>query len=67
MSQALEGIRVLDLSQGIAGPYASKLLADFGADVLKIEKPGGDYARSMGPFPETPPASRRAVCSCGST
>jgi benzylsuccinate CoA-transferase BbsE subunit len=48
---ALDGIRVIDLSQGIAGPYATKLLADLGAEVVKIEPPSGDYTRRLGPFP----------------
>ncbi|MFQ5872353.1 MAG: CaiB/BaiF CoA transferase family protein [Dehalococcoidia bacterium] len=48
--QALSGIRVIDLSQNIAGPFCTKLLADYGADVVKVEPLGGDAARRMGPF-----------------
>ncbi|HEV2011144.1 MAG TPA: CoA transferase [Candidatus Limnocylindria bacterium] len=48
---ALDGIRVLELGNYIAGPYAGTLLADMGADVVKIESPaGGDYSRELGPF-----------------
>src|SRR5690349_18723901 len=45
MASVLEGIRVLDLSSGIAGPVAGMLLADHGADVVKVEPPGGDRFR----------------------
>ncbi len=47
---ALSHLRVLDLSQGICGPYCTKLLAGFGAEVVKIEPPEGDYLRRRGPF-----------------
>lgn len=48
--QALDNLVILDLTHHVAGPYATKLFADYGADVIKIEKPGGDIARKLGPF-----------------
>lgn len=49
--QPLHGVRVVELADGIAGPYAGKLLADYGADVVKVEGSTGDRARTLGPFP----------------
>lgn len=46
----LEGVTVIEMCQALAGPYACMLLADMGARVIKIEKPGGDDSRSMPPF-----------------
>ncbi len=47
---ALTGVKVLDLSEDIAGSFCARLLADYGADVLKLEPPGGAALRRMGPF-----------------
>lgn len=44
-----EGVKVVDLSQGIAGPYCAMMLAQWGADVIKVEPPDGDWARILGP------------------
>jgi crotonobetainyl-CoA:carnitine CoA-transferase CaiB-like acyl-CoA transferase len=57
VSGPLSGIRVLDLSAYIAGPYGCTLLADQGADVIKVEPPGGDNLRQ---YPSTLPSESRA-------
>jgi crotonobetainyl-CoA:carnitine CoA-transferase CaiB-like acyl-CoA transferase len=60
MSQALAGLRVLDLAGGVAGGYCSKLLADLGADVILVEPPDGDVSRRLGPFPGDQPDAERS-------
>ncbi|MEM9176520.1 MAG: CoA transferase [Myxococcota bacterium] len=67
MPGALDGIKVLDLSQVISGPLATRLLGDQGADVIKIEPPQGDTIRLMGgggipPTFATTNRSKRSVC-----
>ena len=53
----LAGVRVLDFGHALAGPFAATMLADFGADVIKIERPGaGDAMRDIGPSSATGPA-----------
>ncbi|MDA5094999.1 CoA transferase [Aliiroseovarius sp. KMU-50] len=50
MRRPLEGVRVLDFSRVLAGPYCTALMADLGADVIKVEPPAGDDYRHVGPF-----------------
>ena len=50
MKTVLEGVRVLDISRWFAGPYAVTLLAQQGAEVIRIERPTGEVERDFGPF-----------------
>ncbi len=59
--QALAGIRVVEYGHMVSAAYATKLLADLGAEVIKIEPPrGGDQARQRGPFPDGVPHAERS-------
>src|SRR5690606_2778161 len=58
---ALAGVRVVETACGVAGPYLAKLLGDLGADVAKVEPPGGDPARRHGPFPGDRPDPARSA------
>ena len=51
-SRPLAGVRVLDLSRYVSGPACGRLLADLGADVVKVEPPGGDPSRAVRPHVE---------------
>jgi len=60
-SQPLEGIRVLDLGQVYQAPYATFLMAQAGAEVIKVEPLAGDCSRSDGPFPGNEPHPERSA------
>jgi crotonobetainyl-CoA:carnitine CoA-transferase CaiB-like acyl-CoA transferase len=64
MTSALTGVRVVDLSRVLAGPMCSQILADHGADVIKVEPPVGDDTRTLGPpltRTVTPPIFPRSI------
>lgn len=56
----LDDVRVVDLTHYTMGPFATRVLADYGADVIKVERPGGDPARRLGPFPKDDPHIERS-------
>ena len=59
--KGLEGIRVVEVGQMIAVPWATRLIADLGADVIKIEPPQGDLSRHRGPYPNQPDPSQSGL------
>ncbi len=52
MGSALENVRIVDLTQHLAGPFCTMLLADMGAEVFKVEPPWGDASRTSPQYPE---------------
>src|SRR5512147_1740743 len=64
MQGVLAGVRVLDLSRVLAGPYCSMMLGDLGADIVKVERPGvGDETRHWGPPFAAPGESAYFLCT----
>jgi len=61
MAQPLEGLRVLELGTFVSAPYCGKLFAGYGAEVIKIEPPGGDISRAHGPFKDEVPNPERSA------
>ena len=59
--QGLEGIRVVEIGQMIAVPWATRLIGDLGADVIKVEPPEGDRSRHRGPFSGKPDISQSGL------
>ena len=57
---ALAGVRVIEWGEMVSAPFCARLLADFGADVVKVEPPDGDAARRVGPFPSGEPDPERS-------
>ena len=45
----LAGVRVIEMGQNVAGPHAAQILGDLGAEVIKVERPGGEDGRRLGP------------------
>ena len=67
MTAPLHGIRVLEVATGIAGPFAGRLLADHGAEVVKLEPPGGDPSRTEGAVPGPRPEGTGSLFASLST
>ncbi len=60
MTSLFPALRIVELAEGVAGPFCGKLFAGLGADVIKVESPSGDHSRAMGPFPGDIPDPARS-------
>jgi len=58
---ALKGLLVVELAERVCGEYCGKLIADFGAEVIKVERPGGSPTRAIGPFKDGAPGAERST------
>ena len=56
----LSGVKVVELGCGVSAPYCGKVLAQLGAEVIKVEPPEGDWSRGMGPFPDDKPHAEKS-------
>src|SRR6185436_2928673 len=57
---ALEHLKVVELGEMVSAPFCARLFADYGADVIKVERPEGDVARRWGPFPADEPHGEKS-------
>ena len=57
----LQGVRVVDLTRILSGPFCTLLLVDMGAEVIKVEPPGGDPLRAQGAIVESPNRNKRQL------
>ena len=64
MSGALDGVKIIDLTSVLMGPFATQQLGDMGADVIKVEPPSGDTSRNVGATRHRGMASGFLHCNC---